>query len=117
MKKFEELDVIDDFLMNALASDAEVGESFCRTLLSGLLQREIGTIRVNVQRVITPERPEYRGIRLDVEVMELDDRVEQNSKIKNVYDIEPHLKDKTNLPKHNRFYQAKIDEGIWSQGK
>ena len=27
----------------------------------------------------------------------------------NIYDIEPHLRDKTNLPKHNRFYQAKID--------
>ena len=75
MKKFEELDVIDDFLMNALASDAEVGEEFCRVLVKGLLQRELGKIRVNVQRVITPEIPGYRGIRLDVEILDLDEDI------------------------------------------
>ena len=31
-KKLEELNVIDDFLMNRLASDACIGEEFCRLL-------------------------------------------------------------------------------------
>lgn len=31
-KPLEELDVIDDFLMNAIATDPEVGEEFCRTI-------------------------------------------------------------------------------------
>ena len=29
-KPFEELDVLDNFLINAIATDAEVGEAFCR---------------------------------------------------------------------------------------
>ena len=31
-KPFEDLDIIDDFLMNALASDPEVRDEFCRTI-------------------------------------------------------------------------------------
>lgn len=38
-KPFEELDVLDNFLMNAIATDEEVGEAFCRKVLSVLLQR------------------------------------------------------------------------------
>lgn len=40
-RKFEELNVLDDFLINAIASDPEVGEPFCRTVLSVLLQKQI----------------------------------------------------------------------------
>lgn len=117
MKKFEELDVIDDFLMNALANDVEVGEEFCKSLVKGLLQRELGKIRVNVQRVIIPETPKQRGIRLDVEILELEQESMEGECVKNIYDIEPHLRDKTNLPKHNRFYQAKIDGRNMSSGE
>ena len=117
MKKFEELDVIDDFLMNALASDVEVGEKFCRMLLKGLLQQEMGPIRVSVQRVITPEVPKYRGIRLDVQVVEYEDNTAERSNPKNIYDLEPHLEDGLNLPKHNRFYQAKIDGRNMTSGE
>ena len=46
-KPFEELDIMDDFLMNAVASNKEVWEVFCRTLISALLQRELGKIRIN----------------------------------------------------------------------
>ena len=34
IKPLEELDVIDDFLMNAIANDENVSEDFFRTLLS-----------------------------------------------------------------------------------
>ncbi len=33
------LNIMDDFLMNALASDPLVGKQFCQTVLSVLLQR------------------------------------------------------------------------------
>lgn len=39
-KPFEDLDIMDDFLMNVAADDEEVGEEFSRTLLYGLLQKE-----------------------------------------------------------------------------
>ena len=69
-KKLEELNVIDDFLMNRLASDASIGEEFCRLLLSTLLQRKIGKVAVTVQKVIPPFSPERKGIRMDVRVEE-----------------------------------------------
>lgn len=45
-RKFEELNVLDDFLINAIASDLEVGEPFCRTVLSVLLQRKIEKLKI-----------------------------------------------------------------------
>lgn len=54
-KPFEELDIMDDFLMNVTADDKEVGEEFSRTLLKGLLQRDLGKIQVNIQKVHFPK--------------------------------------------------------------
>ena len=107
-KPLEELDVIDDFLMNAVATDPEVGEEFCRTILSVLLQKPIGKIRIVAQRTIPANTPLQRGIRMDVEVEEYIGEDEENAEV-NIYDIEPHNRDNQFLPKRNRFYQAKID--------
>lgn len=87
-KPFEDLDIMDDFLINAAADDDEVGEEFSRTLLKGLLQRELGEIQVSIQKVVFANTPNHRGVRLDV-----------------------------NLPKHNRFYQAKIDSRNLTSGE
>lgn len=107
-KPFEELDIMDDFLMNALANDPEVREVFCRTLVSSLLQCEPGRIRVSVQRVIPPDIPDRRGIRMDVEISEYEDTADGTITM-NIYDIEPHKQKNMDLLRHNRFYQAKID--------
>ena len=115
-KPFEELDIMDDFLMNVTAIDKEVGEEFSRTLLEGLLQREIGKIQVNVQKIHVPQTPNQRGIRLDVEVMEYEDK-DGAIVLKNIYDIEPNKRQDVNLAKHNRFYQAKIDSNNLSSGE
>ena len=55
-----------------------------------------------------PNAPEHRGIRLDVEVNEYEEN-EGKLEIKNIYDVEPNRRKDVNLPRHNRFYQAKID--------
>lgn len=57
VKPFEELDIMDDFLMNATAGDREVGEEFYRTLLRGLLQRELGKVQISIQKVIFANAP------------------------------------------------------------
>ncbi len=67
-KPFEELDVLDNFLMNAIATDKDVGEAFCRKVLSVLLQRKIGKVRVVAQYTLPAQNPRYRGIRMDVKV-------------------------------------------------
>lgn len=116
-KAFEELDIIDDFLMNAVATDPEVGEAFCRKALSVLLQRTIGKVRVVAQRTIPSVSPEHRGIRMDVEVEEVSELNDKEVPVLNIYDIEPHKKDAQVLPKRNRFYQAKIDSRYMKSGE
>lgn len=115
-RNFEDLNVMDDFLMNALASDKETGTDFCRILLSVLLQKPIGDIQVVSQRVIAPLAPQYRGIRLDVEVTEPLASPDELPSL-NLYDVEPHLHDGNQLPRHNRFYQARIDSRYLSSGE
>ena len=115
-KPFEDLDIMDDFLINAMADDEEVGEVFSRTLLNGLLQKDLGNIQINVQKVLFADTPNHRGIRLDVEIHEYEEK-DGKSKLKNIFDIEPNKRSDVNLPKHNRFYQAKIDSRNLSSGE
>ena len=116
IKPFEELDVMDDFLANAIANDQEVGEEFYRILISVLLQKEVGKIRISAQRIIPAEVPTQRGIRVDIEVVEYAEEMTELQE-KNIYDIEPHKYDGSDLPKHNRFYQAKIDGKSMKSGE
>lgn len=73
-KPLEELNVMDDFMISAVASNKEVGVPFCRRVLSVLLQREIGDIKVSVQQFISAGTPQLRGIRMDVEIEECGER-------------------------------------------
>ncbi len=103
-KSLQELDLIDNFLPNAIASNEEIREPFYRLLLSVLLGKKLKEIRVLSQQIIPAVTPEQRGIRMDVEITEYEE-----GNVTNVYDLEPHLKDALHLPRHNRYYQAKID--------
>ena len=114
VKPLEELNVLDDFLMSAITNDPDVGVPFCRTLLSVLLQRKIGKVRIISQRSIPALTPELRGIRMDVEVEEAG---VGEVPAMNVYDLEPHLQNDLDLPRHNRFYQAKIDSRYLKSGE
>lgn len=106
---------IDDFLINAIATDEEVGVPFCRRLLSVLLQKEIREIRVIAQRTLPASLPGLKGIRMDVEIEEADSNT--HTPVANVYDLEPHLQKNMHIPKHNRFYQAKIDSRYLKSGE
>ncbi len=115
-KTLEELNVLDDFLMNAIVATPEIGEVFCKTVLSVLLQKKIGRIKIVSQRMIPPYTPEHRGIRMDVEVQELEAGEKAKMPV-SIYDIEPNLRRNVNLPRHNRFYQAKIDSRHLKSGE
>ena len=118
IKPFEELDVIDDYMANAAASDPVVGKAFARALVEGLLQKELGEhVRVNVQRSVLGDTPEKRGIRMDLEVAEFDENSLDAMPV-NIYDVEPNKRKDIDILKHNRFYQAKIDsQGLKSGEK
>ena len=116
MKKWEELDVLDNYLINAVASDPEVAEPFFRRLLSVLLQRKVGKIKVEAEKFIPGTTSEKRGIRLDVEVDEYLSEGIGEPTVTNVYDLEPHLQDGANFPKLMRFRQAKMDSRHMNRG-
>lgn len=107
------MSLIDNFLMQAVSSDQEVSEPSLRCILSVLLQRKIGQISVNAEKMIPGYSPDHRGIRMDVEVIE---KGEASSVIANVYDVEPHTANDTHFPKANRFRQAKIDSRYMESG-
>lgn len=109
-KKLEDMDVIDNFLIGQLASDKVFGVDFCRRMLSTLLHRKIGSLRVISQKEIPALTPELRGIRMDVEVEEYGEvQAGEEPVTMNIYDIEPHLRNDIDLVRHNRFFQARID--------
>ncbi len=107
-KTIEEMNLIDDFLMACVASDPNVGAPCCKKILSILLQKDISEVKVSAQKLIPGNDTFLRGIRMDVEVEEIQkqDGVES---IASIYDLEPHRKDDTDLPHRNRYYQAKVD--------
>lgn len=110
MKKLEDMDVMDDFLMGQLASNEVYGTDFCRIIISTLLQKRIGRLRISAQKTIPSLAPNLRGIRMDVEVEELGEMDgSEEPAVMNIYDMEPHLQKNMDLPRHNRFYQAKLD--------
>lgn len=115
-KPLEKLDLLDDFLINAVVTDPDVGEAFCRKVLSVLLRKSIGTLRITAQRVIPAPVPGLRGIRMDVEIDEYVQGADGMS-VHNVYDLEPHLQKNLAFPRHNRFYQAKIDSRYMRSGE
>lgn len=117
LKRFEDLDLLDNFLMDAVASDPDVGEDACRIIITTLLQRQVGRVRVVSQRSIPGVAPDKRGIRLDVEVVE--DLEKGRLPAMNIYDIEPHHEPTTeeSLPRRTRFYQAKIDARHLKRGE
>ncbi len=105
--KLENLNVLSNFLMNAIANDPDVCEPFFRLIISILLDIEIGRIIVRAQSFIPGNTPDLRGIQLDVEITEYLDDKETEADCR-LYSIEPQLY-QDNLPRRNRFYQAKKD--------
>ncbi|MBR3762299.1 MAG: hypothetical protein IKK59_06105 [Lachnospiraceae bacterium] len=106
-QKLETLDVLSNFLMNAIANDPDICEPFFRLIISILLEIEVGRIIVRAQTFLPGTTPDLRGIQLDVEIKEYLDDKETEADCR-LYSIEPQLY-QDNLPKRNRFYQAKKD--------
>ena len=112
-QELEDLNVLNDFMLNAIANDPDVGEPFFREVLSILLEREIGEITVKAQSIIPGDTPELRGIQLDVEIQERDDSP-ANCRL---YNMEAQTYSGENLQKRSRFYQAKKDSKLLKSGE
>ena len=109
---FEKLDVMNNFLFNQLSTNPKTKEGFLRCLIRNLLGKEAGRIIIRAENMIYPTLPDKRGVRLDVQIDELN----QKDDITTIYDIEPHRDFERDYPKKIRFSQAQIDKNSMSSG-
>jgi hypothetical protein len=86
-KKLEDLNLLDDFLFNAMVTHGEDGERFCRKLLKIIFGREFGKLTVISQKVYYGTDTDKHGARLDVYLDEDATCVEAENGT--IYDIEP----------------------------
>ena len=107
-RPLEELNLLDDFLFQATISHGELGEEVCRILLSTILGRTIGRVRVTAQKVILGSDTMMRGIRMDA-YAETDGEMQVDTDAE-IYDMEPDTTyEREALPWRTRLYQAMID--------
>lgn len=112
MRKLEELNLVDDFLVNSLTSHQIYGEPAARCILECILGRKLGRLKVIPQHFVQGEDRDGHGIRMDVYLDEEDGEL---------FDLEPDnnsgKEDIAALPKRARFYHAKLDAGSLKAGE
>ena len=120
-RKLEDLNLIDNFLFQAVLSDKTEGEEFARILLSTILGKQIRNVRIVPQKNVLGLDTDKHGIRLDAYIEDVSDELNSNladvDLIPDVYDIEPNNSyEKPSLPKHIRYYHGLIDTQLLSTG-
>lgn len=120
-KKLEELNLLDDFLFNAMMTYPEMGEKFTRKILKLLFNKDFRNLKVIAQKSYRGLNTDLRGARLDVYV-ESDDSAEIDaSEDASIYDLEPDKNDKAKyiaaFPQRIRFYHAIIDSRSLKSGE
>ena len=116
-KRFEDLDLIDNYLVMAMASDPEAGPVYGRLLAEGLLHQKVRYVRVHAEKIVLGNSNVHRGIRMDVEMQAFDHAPDETDIPDKIYDFEPHHQSRDNLIKRNRFSQAKIDSNNLKSGE
>ncbi|MDE7253626.1 MAG: PD-(D/E)XK nuclease family transposase, partial [Acetatifactor sp.] len=111
MRKLEELNLVDDFLVNSLTSHQVYGEPAARCILECILGRKIGKLNVIPQHFMQGEDTDKHGIRMDVYLDEEDGELFDLESDKNSKEV-----DVEDLPKRARFYHAKLDAGSLESG-
>ena len=120
-KKLEELNLLDDFLFNAMMTYPEMGEEFTRKILKLLFNKEFRNLKVIAQKSYGGLNTDLRGARLDVYV-ESDDSAEIDAaEDMSIYDLEPDKNDKAKYVaaflQRIRFYHAIIDSRSLKSGE
>ena len=104
MKKYEKLELRDDFMFSRIMSNPKFVKPLLETILG-----------VKIRKIVYPQTQktidlslQAKGIRLDVYVED-----DQNT----VFNLEMQTSDGANLPKRMRYYQGMIDLNILDKGQ
>ena len=116
-----ELDLLDDFLFNALLAYPEYGRRFCRKFLRILFGRDFKNLNIVTQKSYGGLDTAYHGARLDVYIEEGDEVEVDSTNVSAIYDIEPDKNNKKKdidaIPQRTRFYHAIIDRRCLKSGQ
>lgn len=116
-----ELDLLDDFLFNALLAYPEYGQRFCRKFLRILFGRDFKNLNIVTQKSYGGLDTGYHGARLDVYIEEGDEVEVDSTNVSAIYDIEPDKNNKKKdidaIPQRTRFYHAIIDRRCLKSGQ
>ena len=109
-RSLAELNLMDDFLFQEVISRGKKGEEVCRILLSTILNRPIGQVKVTAQKIILGTDTNLHGIRMDAYI-ESEETADMDVELEPaIYDMEPNnTYEKDKLPWRTRYYQALID--------
>ena len=116
-----ELDLLDDFLFNALLAYPEYGRKFCRKFLKILFGREFKNLNIVTQKSYGGRDTGLHRARLDVYIEEGDEVEIDSSNVSTIYDIEPDKNNKRKdidfIAQRTRFYHAIIDSRSLKSGQ
>ena len=116
-----ELDLLDDFLFNALLAYPEYGRRFCRKFLRILFGRDFKNLNIVTQKSYGGLDTGYHGARLDVYIEEGDEVEVDSTNVSAIYDIEPDKNNKRKeidaIPQRTRFYHAMIGRRCLKSGQ
>lgn len=120
-KKLEELNLLDDFLFNAMMTHPDTGEDFSRKILEVLFGRKFHELKISVQKPFGGLNTDLRGARLDVCIEEDGSVNIEGEDVATVYDVEPDKNSQTvhvaSFPKRARFYHAIVDSRSLKAGQ
>ena len=116
-RRLENLNLLDDFLFQQMLLQEDVGEEFCRILLSTILEKPIRNVHVIPQKNIPGIDTHQHGIRMDAYIEAVSEEPSLTSKtaldakvIPAIYDIEPNKRyERDTLPRRMRYYHGLID--------
>ena len=102
-KKYEELELKDDFMFGVIMRDSKYCKPFLETILD-----------VKISRIEYPKTQETINLTADAHGVRLDVYVEDGKGT--VYNIEMQVRSRDHLPKRMRYYQSMIDLNILEKG-
>ena len=111
MKRYEDLDITDNFMFAKVFSNKDVAKDF----LQSVLKIQIEKISV-VGEATTQEDPFHKSVRFDVAVKENVSDASGNPGIGRYFDIELQMVDTGELPKRARYYQGMCDLDVLAKG-
>ena len=103
-KEFKDLSLLDAFLFALATENPKDAELIARTIIRRVFGWQVADIQVEMEKQYLGTRIGGKGIRLDLQVTEMED-----GKAVRIYDIEPNTYEEKYLEKRSRYYLSLTD--------